>query len=450
MEFKPHKADPNIAYRVANRLNRDLGHNIVRFYHPGESNPITEITADVAATPKKRAIGLSQHEQLHPATGMLFVSPGGPPEREETFHVGGVKFPFDLIFIRKDGTIGKIVHNIYPDNPGRWGYKWTNAVVEVVGGFCKAHEIGLRDLVQLGNQHIAQSDEDCPDCGSDDVIVNYQCNNCGHHWQDQFSQTHRADCSSLAMQMTIPGVPQAKPQSTGQPGKDEKPGKWKAPKQATDDTDEQMPSPCARCGQLKDDWVTFNPTGEILCIPCSEEAIKQWEPEPGSMMSSEDILKMSPGDWQNLSQQPTKWRKKDSQSKSHDLLRTITEASYHENTMCACSHAAEVHHDDGCEMCGCTEAGRRTSGRRVARSEGWQAGVTIRGYDESMSVPQLVADTVGCPIRDVTDIDSVGSDMESSWFVCQVSLDSDQEAELEESGLLTMQRDNVTVEIEMP
>lgn len=134
-------------------------HVVVWFYSPGEPKPITEITAEVAASPRKRAVGLSRHKVLHPATGMLFLQPGGPAERHETFHVGGVQFPFDLIFVRRDHRIGKIVHDIQPDDPGRWGYRRTSAVIEVVGGFCKAHGIKLGDEVGFGHAvRTAQAD----------------------------------------------------------------------------------------------------------------------------------------------------------------------------------------------------------------------------------------------------------------------------------------------------
>lgn len=153
-------------------------HYVCWFYRPGQPKPLTEITAEVAISPRKRAQGLSRHEALHPQGGMLFLHPEGPAEQVETFHVGGVKFPFDIIFLRRDHKIGMIVHNVQPDDPGRWTYRKSAAVIETVGGFCKSHGIGIGDevgfgqLVRAGRR--AQQPHPCPGCGRQMLPGDYQ------------------------------------------------------------------------------------------------------------------------------------------------------------------------------------------------------------------------------------------------------------------------------------
>jgi len=71
-------------------------------------------------------------------------------ERHETFWMAGVQFPLDIVFIRADGTIGKIVHNLQPGDLRHWSYPRTAAVVEVAGGFCRAHGIKEGDKVGYG------------------------------------------------------------------------------------------------------------------------------------------------------------------------------------------------------------------------------------------------------------------------------------------------------------
>lgn len=165
---RPHRLDPDLGRRVAERLTArpDIDprpprrtaadtdtalHYVCWYYHPDDPKPISEITAEVASTPRKRAVGLSGHEALHPQGGMLFLTPHGPAERRETYHVGGVKFPFDIVFVRRDHKIGQIVHNIQPEDPGRWSYPRTACVIEVVGGYCKAHGIKVGDEVGFGH-----------------------------------------------------------------------------------------------------------------------------------------------------------------------------------------------------------------------------------------------------------------------------------------------------------
>jgi len=128
----------------------DTAHTVVWFYTAESIKPTTEVTAEVVVSPIKRAQGLQGRERLHPATGMLFLQPGGPVERPERYHMGSVAFPIDIVFLRRTGEIGRIIHDIQPGSKGTWGYPTTAAVVELVGGFCRAHGIREGDRVGFG------------------------------------------------------------------------------------------------------------------------------------------------------------------------------------------------------------------------------------------------------------------------------------------------------------
>jgi uncharacterized membrane protein (UPF0127 family) len=138
----------------------------VWFYRADAAEPVAEITADVAATPLRRAMGLSRYRALSPSAGMLFLPPDGY-ERHETFHMSTVPFPIDIVFVRRSGQIGKIAHDVQPGDPGRWSYPHTMAVVEVVGGFCRQHGVDVGDEVQYAAVRTSQK------------APLYRCNRCG-------------------------------------------------------------------------------------------------------------------------------------------------------------------------------------------------------------------------------------------------------------------------------
>jgi uncharacterized membrane protein (UPF0127 family) len=72
----------------------------------------TLITADIANTPEKRALGLSGRETLLPDTGMLFVfdTPGS-----HDIWMKDMRFPIDILWIDINGTIVHIEKNVSPD-----------------------------------------------------------------------------------------------------------------------------------------------------------------------------------------------------------------------------------------------------------------------------------------------------------------------------------------------
>jgi len=103
----------------------------------------TTISAYIAATPMQKAAGLEVFDSLDPTEGLLF------PFEEEgsaTFHMGSVQFPIDIVFLMDSPhglEIGKIVSNIQPKSPDWWSYPTTSAVLELVGGACKKHDLKI-------------------------------------------------------------------------------------------------------------------------------------------------------------------------------------------------------------------------------------------------------------------------------------------------------------------
>lgn len=291
-------------------------HYVCWFYRPDDPRPLTEITAEVAITPRKRARGLSGHEALHPQGGMLFLAPDGPAERPETFHVGGVRFPFDIIFIRRDHKIGQIVHNVQPDDPGRWTYRRTSAVIEVVGGFCKSHGIKLGDEVGFGHSvrakrtplllprlRAASCTERCHGVGAG-VTEHVGCD-LALWWTEQqrLAQLPPTKCSTC-------GAPIGQDDYRSGRGEceacDERRNSSRAAQTEFGDYDRQQhdqapEKTCGQCGRPFKDPYDSSPAG--MCPSCSVDAddraqsqpkeSQQYNPAPG-----EEVITTATGRWQ--------------------------------------------------------------------------------------------------------------------------------------------------------
>jgi uncharacterized protein len=98
------------------------------------------ITAQIADTDDLQVLGLQDHDGLDKFAGMVF--PYAKP-RNVKFHMGKVSFPIDIIFVNGEGRVGSIAENILPGTTGHWGHSHVVSVVEVPGGFCKEHDIGV-------------------------------------------------------------------------------------------------------------------------------------------------------------------------------------------------------------------------------------------------------------------------------------------------------------------
>lgn len=105
---------------------------------------IAEFTVEIADTPETQRIGLMGRTELAPDRGMLFIW-------ERPFYASmwmkNTLIPLDFIFVRDDGRIAWIVHNVQPcppvgDCPGYGSPVPVTLVLEVAGG--RAAELGLR------------------------------------------------------------------------------------------------------------------------------------------------------------------------------------------------------------------------------------------------------------------------------------------------------------------
>jgi uncharacterized protein len=96
-------------------------------------------TVEVARTQDEQARGLMFRRSLAPDRGMIF--PYNPP-RQVAFWMKNTLIPLDMVFIRPDGTIGRIASNAVPMSlepvPS---IDPVSAVLEIAGG--RAAELGF-------------------------------------------------------------------------------------------------------------------------------------------------------------------------------------------------------------------------------------------------------------------------------------------------------------------
>jgi uncharacterized membrane protein (UPF0127 family) len=106
----------------------------------------TNVHCQVADTAELQRMGLSKHAELGMYDGMIF--PYEKPTRV-AFHMSTVRFPIDIIFVGSDGRVTNIVDDIQPGTPGVWRMPHTSAVIEVNGGFARAHSLEVGAPVAL-------------------------------------------------------------------------------------------------------------------------------------------------------------------------------------------------------------------------------------------------------------------------------------------------------------
>jgi uncharacterized protein len=105
-------------------------------------------TVELARSLSEQAMGLMNRSSLAPDRGMLF--PYDPPQ-STSFWMKNTLIPLDIIFIRPDGTIGRIAANTTPLSlepiPS---LEPVSAVLEIAGGRAAQLGIGPGDLVRWG------------------------------------------------------------------------------------------------------------------------------------------------------------------------------------------------------------------------------------------------------------------------------------------------------------
>ena len=101
-------------------------------------------TVEVARTEPQQAQGLMSRRSLAPDAGMLF--PFDPP-RPASFWMRNTLIPLDLIFIRPDGTIARIVTGVPMSEAQMAVDEPLTAVLEIPGGRAAQLGIGAGDRV---------------------------------------------------------------------------------------------------------------------------------------------------------------------------------------------------------------------------------------------------------------------------------------------------------------
>ena len=97
-------------------------------------------TVEVAHTPEQQAQGLMFRQSLDPNRGMLF--PRNPPG-DASFWMKDTLIPLDIIFVRPDDTIVRIVSGVPMSLDPIPSLEPVAAVLEIPGG--RAAELGIRE-----------------------------------------------------------------------------------------------------------------------------------------------------------------------------------------------------------------------------------------------------------------------------------------------------------------
>lgn len=123
-------------------INTDLPERQLVIQRAGET--IAGFTVEIADTPDTQRIGLMGRTQLAADRGMLFI---WETPILASMWMKNTLIPLDFVFVRADGTIAWIVHNVQPCPPegacpGYGSPVPVTMVLEVAGG--RAAELGLR------------------------------------------------------------------------------------------------------------------------------------------------------------------------------------------------------------------------------------------------------------------------------------------------------------------
>lgn len=102
-----------------------------------------KLQCEVADTPETRARGLLGRSYLCPDDGMLFVFDG---ERPIAMHTINMKMPIDMIFVRRDSTVGNVQHSV---PAARHVCHLGMFVIETAAGWAKINGIRHGDRVTI-------------------------------------------------------------------------------------------------------------------------------------------------------------------------------------------------------------------------------------------------------------------------------------------------------------
>lgn len=114
----------------------------------GDGRADSNLSVELALTPAQQERGLMYRTALKPDEGMIF--PMVPP-RSATFWMKDTFVPLDLLFIRTDGTVEKLIANAKPhDETPLFAEVPVSAVLELPGGRAAALGIDIGDRISWG------------------------------------------------------------------------------------------------------------------------------------------------------------------------------------------------------------------------------------------------------------------------------------------------------------
>jgi hypothetical protein len=114
-----------------------------------EAHGEVRVPVEVARTPRQTSRGLMYREHLPPDHGMLFLF---DQEKVQSFWMKNTLIPLDMIFVTSQMVVAGVVENAEPQTEdSRSIGKPSKFVVEVNGGFARAHGIGEGTPVRFEN-----------------------------------------------------------------------------------------------------------------------------------------------------------------------------------------------------------------------------------------------------------------------------------------------------------
>jgi len=105
-------------------------------------NETVVASIEIADRMRERTKGLLGRGGLEEGRGMLLTPCG-------SIHTFGMRFSLDLVFLRRDWTVHKVVRNVRP-NRARWGGRRAWSVVEVGSGWLPQESVRVGDRLCLG------------------------------------------------------------------------------------------------------------------------------------------------------------------------------------------------------------------------------------------------------------------------------------------------------------
>jgi uncharacterized membrane protein (UPF0127 family) len=114
-----------------------------------EAGPgVAAVRVEVARTPAARERGLMNRQQLDPDAGMLFVFDESAPHG---FWMKNTLIPLDLLFLGEDGRVAAVVERRPLSLEVTDGEVESRYVLEVNGGWARAHGVRPGDRVRFEN-----------------------------------------------------------------------------------------------------------------------------------------------------------------------------------------------------------------------------------------------------------------------------------------------------------